>query len=549
MADAVSTLGLDISGYAQPAQQVIHINRTLFQSVGDVATAFNQSARAGRVLGRIFKSVTPKPVAEGFKKLPAPIRAAAGALGVVGIAYTAHRVKLAKVRREQKQVAQSTKRVTAALRQQSASLAAGNRASALYVAGLGILGGVVGSYVANLKLSGRSTASWVKDTTAAARAAGLTAESYATLERALVNSGLGAEEARSRIQQAASEGKDFAALFENPEQFKGAMSTAAQQLGSQTQNLQKAAGGFALMSEHLARQGDSMRSFFLGLAAQVLPAANALFATIGAADLGGAGERFGKGLRNGLAVFTGLLKNGELLGAFKDVLIIAGKEFVNFLTGSFFGLAKGLASALVYSFKPFAQAMNKLVDGVAKRLAGKVEGALKPFLKPLGLYNEMREAGNLTVGSAQIKESTSEFSNAAGLASKSFKSGFDQGNRVRFFNAAADRERLAARFLRAGEAGAVETKKAAQQMAKLATGGPNAPKLAQLAAPTVSGAGGSNVIADSLARVGGGGGVAFFGNKIEDKISRQVEQGRQQIDLLRGIFNNTTGGGPAPVAA
>jgi hypothetical protein len=390
---------------------------------------------------------------------------------------------------------------------------------------------------------------------ASQRAGHFNPQTFFLIQKALQNAGLGAEEARGKIEEFTVSGRKIETIFGGEKRYGEALRNAASQYGKEAKVFGENAARFSKVFEMLQAVGEKMRTFFGQMTAQFLKPMQALLETINRIDLSGTAETFGKKISDAINILNGFITNGNWSEAIGLGLEVAFKESLNWLAGglksvtdvlgvtiievfSSPGLWSGLGKVLIGLAAAFGAAILKALESPLARMQGAMEyfmtaalGGVKEFAKNAAFRQILTNKGD-TAGLAKFNESTT----LSGFMDKGEKEGlswgtngntpeniasgamalladgakeakdalkkmgpeilevmkdFKKGTLFDSSEAAAKLTAIMAKALKTGEAQAAATKD------KL--GGP-------VRAQLDSNTGGFKVFADSLARIGGGGG-------------------------------------------
>jgi len=133
------------------------------------------------------------------------------------------------------------------------------------------------------------------------------------LQEALHRSGLSAEEAQAKIQEFAETNKPIALLFKGGDQGLGrAFSEASQEFGTQAKILSESAGRLAEMQVKFEDLGTKLRGFFLGAVSEVAPVVENMLKQIDKVDLVGMGQKFGSSLKQAVEVIYAAFATGNV---------------------------------------------------------------------------------------------------------------------------------------------------------------------------------------------------------------------------------------------
>lgn len=220
------------------------------------------------------------------------------------------------------------------------------------------------------------------------------------IQKALEQGGQSAGEAQSTISNFIDQNRNLADAFGGSTQFAQALDQASNDYGKQAQILTESHTKLSKVWDSIESVTGKVREFFLGLASQFIEPLQATLNYLNSLDLGSVGERFGKALTDATAFMVGALKNGNLFKTLSLGLEVGFKEAVNYLAGGFNWLAtggvdmikEGLVSAYHEASSVLADATraifgNDLVDylvGASATFLSKMLEAVNAIGKALG---------------------------------------------------------------------------------------------------------------------------------------------------------------------
>lgn len=368
------------------------------------------------------------------------------------------------------------------------------------------------------------------------------------VQKALQAGGLAAEEARGKIEEFGVAGRPLEQLFKGGRSsFADAMIRASKEYGTQAAVLSKSAESFASVQTQLNSLGSKLQGFFLGLADKIANPLSAILAQIDKVDLVGMGERFGKYVSEAIDAVFGLSKNNQLFEALALSLKVGIESSVNLLVGgiqtafSIVGSSsfwKGVGQLAVGGLAQIGTFLTNLFLGIGKLFVAVVEAGLaklRPILSRIpGIGSKVKESlssfspdisenykrneknSNILgvekaqelIGSKATEVQNSGLRNIASAmveVSKNFKTG-------QVFDTTKDGQKLSSLISKAIKSGS-----------ELA---PSTDKKNPLFSETADPI---HVIADSLARVGGGGRYVRTGLSIAEKAALDSLRFQKQI--------------------
>lgn len=353
----------------------------------------------------------------------------------------------------------------------------------------------------------------------------------------------------------------------------GALATASDTLGAQAGIMERNASVFDRVSDLINGSSTKLQGVFVGMAESIAPAILPLLEQFNKMDFTALGQQIG----SAAAMFIQAMTDGSIWSIMGDSIKISLGNAVNFLWASLQGIMGALGALLpeliqnavtMFGFITKADFWKGLLDaliGAAQAFGAKLLGiiaeSLSLFSKIPGLAGMLEKpmaaikgAGQSLQGSADSNlasgaDKLTPFMDAAkqriGATLAAADSGFQQG-----FNGASNavdisgvQSNLDDTFSRLGNT--VESLKTQTQAALPATNTPGGKKLPALGAfgdEAAAGKQASNqpLFASSLAKIGGGGGIAGA--------PALLDETRKQTQFLRQIAARI-GGNATPVLA
>jgi len=386
--------------------------------------------------------------------------------------------------------------------------------------------------------------------------------SFLVIQKAIENIGMSAEGAQAAIKDFVETGRPIQSIFGNAGNYTKALENATQQYGAQAKILSENASKFSKVFELIQAVGGKIREFFLSMSAQFLKPLQVLLETLNRIDLAKIGEEFGAQFARAVNILNGALVNNSLgdiistgfalgseylknafnhlmdvLGAGATALGIAIDSVIVSINWGNVGilivntLGKGLITAFEFLIRGLTKIFGWLIEGIAAlidKLPG-VSGVLTGIeadneslqAQLAGIFDTWRtgfEGGSLTnTDTSQIapiiKMALSDAMSSLGELSDSPE-------------ARALKGQLAALASAAEKSGAALAKSAPEKL----TG------YAGMKADPYS------VIADSMAKIGGGGGAMRVGMTIEEKqLFEQKNATRILIDIKTKMSEKKAG--------
>ena len=424
----------------------------------------------------------------------------------------------------------------------------------------------------------------------AAQAAGrFDPEKFFIIQKALQNAGLGAEEARAKIAEFVQSGNQIGRLFGGDVKYGQQLALAAKEYGAEAKVFGENAARFSKVFEILQSIGEKWRTLFGQATAQFIKPLQALLDTFQQVDFSGTAERFGKYIAEALNYLNGFVANGTFgtalglsvklafenaldyfAGGMVEVLRIFGEGLLRVMLNS--ALWDGVLNILLGIATAFGAALIAAVEKPLTRVQGLIQGSASSYSK-----NSSFAAPGVLAIPGMIKDFIEGFKGTGPFADEMAdreKSGLSLGGmstgeiaKGGVNQAASGAEQLAKA---AAEITAIDVdllkelgaiKKAglfdtSQDQAKLTellshaftTGQKLAdaakPKLADVLPGSLGAIQPFHVIADSLARIGGGGGFLRAGLSIEAQARTQqlraTEEATRATNALTAELRRTS---------
>lgn len=335
-------------------------------------------------------------------------------------------------------------------------------------------------------------------------------------QKALENAGLGAEEARTQINELVESGRSMSSLFKGADDYAQALQNATASYGSQANVLSTSAEKLSKVFEIIQSVGSKLQTFFLAMTARFVTPLLAVLNFLNSIDLAGIGASLGDGITKAASFLVGVVINGnigEILGLSLKVGFIMATDYLTEKLADIVEMLKGfkfnskIFDGLVLIFKGIAELIGAtLKRSIANALNGITVGGI-PLLsderrEQLGAEANMSDKlGNKMIGRGAGKLE-SEGGILGGIG------GFIKGLNTPIKEATGKLAELTAAALKTGEdfltKGAGDQKKTKIMTEGLGSQDPY------------------KVIASSMAKVGGGGGYMVQGMTIEAR--NQIKQ-------------------------
>lgn len=352
-------------------------------------------------------------------------------------------------------------------------------------------------------------------------------------QKALENAGLSAGEAQSELNRMIESGQKLSTLFQGGN-VAGALAAAAKSYGSQASILSRAAEKLSKVFELMESIGSKVKTYFLAMTTEFVKPLTAALEYLNEIDLAEMGSNFGKKINEAAQILVGLYKNKELGLALGLSLKVGFMNAVKWLSKTLRALfdSGGIGKQMGDTLGRWANAFKELFIGIAEYLGGALAKAIAASLRDLTIggvqvvghdvLNKINMAGNRmedNAGQRFEKAKASFGSEGAG----GFFSGLITGITTETEKARKD---LAVVLRRANKVGAEIIGKEAEKSGDKF-------KLNQAALGKQEP---YKVIADSMAKVGGGGGFIMASQTIEQRNQMKMIQGQVlQIEELKLI--------------
>lgn len=405
-------------------------------------------------------------------------------------------------------------------------------------------------------------------------------------QKALEKAGMGAQEAQGHIGDFIREGRNISEIFGGSENYAKALKSAAQDYGSQADVLSRSGEKLQSVWNTMESIGSKVRTFFLTMTEQFVYPLQAALDYLKQIDLAGVGTSFGKAISDAATILLGVFKNGNIFEVMKLGLTVAFQEGVNWLVGginyvsgitgpmlgkAFVAAMEFLSKAwdFLFSGDQFASIGDGFLGIAAQFTAKMLEGinSLISFLQT-GIQYAIQSAIEAIPGASEVlgiggatHESFDEMAKAnkgpipqefidsvrgsgkgltdnAGVTFKDFASGlfagksekgFQKGN---VFDTADDSKKLQDAIAKGFQTGTQMIAESREKHAGDETG-------AKKVLTSFSGSS-SKVIADSLAKVGGGGGFLRAGMSLQERTQLQQLMAQKQGNAALAIIQKNT---------
>ena len=332
-------------------------------------------------------------------------------------------------------------------------------------------------------------------------------------QKMLENAGLGAEEARTQINELIDSQRSMTSLFAGTTDFAQALENATASYGSQAKVLSENAERLSKVFEIIQSVGSKLQTFFLAMTARFVTPLLAVLNFLNSIDLAGIGASFGDGIAKAAAFLVGIVINGkigEILGLSLKVGFMMATDYLTEKLADIVKMLKGfkfdskIFDSIVLIFKGIAELIGATLKGaIANALNGITVGGI-PLLSDerkeqlTGEANMSAKLGNKMIGRG-AKDLESQGGILGGIG------GFIKGLNTPIKEATGKLAELTAAAIKSGE-DAIGKAAGPMKKDKIMTAGLGAQDPYK-------------VIASSMAKVGGGGGYMVQGMTIEARFA------------------------------
>lgn len=375
------------------------------------------------------------------------------------------------------------------------------------------------------------------------------------VQKALEGAGLSAADARGKIEEFGMAGRPLDQMFKGGQSgFQEALTRAAKEYGTQASVLSNSAEKFAFVQQQLNNVGTKLEGFFLGLAEKIAQPLSDLLDQIDKIDLVGKGQQFGAYIADAINVVKGLYSNGDLFEAAGLALQVGFELAVDYLMQP--SLWAGVVKVAVGALAIVGNFLTTIFLGIGKLLVASIETALErmrdkvePWLKIISPAYGLASAAGYEPQHFSKDVST----NLANIEKGSLIQGQEKGADMINSKATAVAMASVADLLKSGKGvnlSSADSQKLQDVISKaLSTGRANTTATGRASTVFSETADPIHVIADSLAKVGGGGRYVRTGLSIAEKAAIDSARfNKQQADLqmkyLPMLGNLKTSGAP-----
>ena len=163
-------------------------------------------------------------------------------------------------------------------------------------------------------------------------------------QKALENAGLGAEEARTQINELVDSGRSMSTLFAGTGDYAMALENATASYGSQANVLSQSAERLSKVFEIIQSVGSKLQTFFLAMTARFVTPLLAVLNFLNSIDLAGIGASLGDGIAKAASFLVGVIINGnigEILGLSLKLGFTMATDYLTEKLADIFEMLKG----------------------------------------------------------------------------------------------------------------------------------------------------------------------------------------------------------------
>jgi len=386
--------------------------------------------------------------------------------------------------------------------------------------------------------------------TASRSMGGLGAGNLLLVQKALERTGQGAEEAQGHIADFVKSGRSISSMFGGADNYAAALSKSSKEYGDQADVLNRSAAKLQTIWNSIEVVVSKARTFFLAMTEQfILPLQLALekLKSINVADFG---KKLGSAISDAALTIYGVFTNGDMLEAFKIGIKVAFLEGINILYKGIEKTISFLSDTLPKIFKSslmiladsgFIVILQEAFRGIGEALSAKILSAVSniPGLSNLkdnadaASQNADNAFKNLPflVNALKMDETSQKSSDEINkIISEAAKNFSDINGQPNLFDTSEDQARLQEIIAKGFQTGKAKADEAQIDNSSAPTKG---------VITNFSGAS-SKIIADSLAKVGGGGNFLRVGMTLSERTALdQLRAQRESNEIQKVIAKNT----------
>jgi DNA-binding protein YbaB len=386
--------------------------------------------------------------------------------------------------------------------------------------------------------------------TASRSMGGLGAGNLLLVQKALERTGQGAEEAQGHIADFVKSGRSISSMFGGADNYAAALSKSSKEYGDQADVLNRSAAKLQTIWNSIEVVVSKSRTFFLAMTEQfILPLQLALekLKSINVADFG---KKLGSAISDAALTIYGVFTNGDMLEAFKIGIKVAFLEGINILYKGIEKTISFLSDTLPKIFKSslmiladsgFIVILQEAFRGIGEALSAKILSAVSN-IPGLSNLKDNADAASQNADNAfknlpflvnalkmddASQKSSDEINKIISEAAKNFS---DINGQPNLFDTSEDQARLQEIIAKGFQTGKAKADEAQIDNSSAPTKG---------VITNFSGAS-SKIIADSLAKVGGGGNFLRVGMTLSERTALdQLRAQRESNEIQKVIAKNT----------
>jgi hypothetical protein len=386
--------------------------------------------------------------------------------------------------------------------------------------------------------------------TASRSMGGLGAGNLLLVQKALENVGQGAEEAQGNIADFIKQGRSINTMFGGAENYAKAIANSTKSYGEQAEILNRSAAKMQTIWNSIEAVVAKSRTFFLAMTEQFMKPLQLVLDMFQKINLEGVGSKFGKAVSDAALMLYGIFKNGDMIEALKIGLRLAFFEGINILYKGIQKTISFLSETLPKIFKSslmiltdsgFIVILQEVFRGIGEALSAKILSAVSN-IPGLGNLQNNADAANynaenafknipLLVNSLKMDKTSEKASEEIKkITAEALKNLADISNQPSVFDTSKDQERLQEIIANGFKIGNKDGEDALK----------NSPNAVNPNVVTSFSGGSAKVIADSLAKVGGGGNFIKVGMTLQERTAMdQLRAARESNEIQKVIAKNT----------
>lgn len=186
------------------------------------------------------------------------------------------------------------------------------------------------------------------------------------VQKALENTGESAGNAQKIISDALHEGRKLSDIFKGSDNYAKALNNAAESYGSQAKVLTESADKLAKVWQTLQSIGEKLKTFFLSATSQFVKPLQTALEYLNKIDLAKVGAEFGKRIGDAMTFLIGVFSNGTIYKILETGLKLAFEEGVNLFSDASISVVEYLKQNLGSAFYDASQLLEQLLEDVFK---------------------------------------------------------------------------------------------------------------------------------------------------------------------------------------